>query len=327
MKITVPYKSLGAAVALPALTFALLPLLLAWQLDTRYDFPFPFGFGAIVIILYIVALVLAILLYKPYARAIQKKAELNLESTKLTYKIGSKLQEINLNKPYAALFTAGSETGSQATSAGIEFRFEKDKKKRLYMFMLHPTTIAFAESLFFINQPNTTYGIELNAHDQHQEQFFNELLKTLWQTREQNAAWKTFKTYTWDKTPKPEHDFVEYIEDVWPNPTNTRVKKIINEAFWSATESFSRTLFLSKDYVMAYNVNKRYELFPLGNTIARFDAGSGAETSFKSPELIFKGVDENGKEVSKAVNWNIFDPLDYNKEFVPHFVNVKNAQK
>jgi hypothetical protein len=280
LNLRVPYRSGWFTVVLPTLEFfavwwGLFVLVLALA---HWDLP---GWaGALAFFLPLpVALALCVPTYRLFCLLAQRgRGVVTLSGDRLRWRAGWRWHKIDLARPHHAAVAAGASglglrNASITLSPGMQL-FHLRGAHRDDVLRVFPEP-HFIDELAVLPEEGS-WGFDLEKGDPTAECFFFALLERLWANRRQNARYRLFQRFPWDRRPQPAFDHIRVIDHDQRTPEEDALLRALEQQFVDGlADSYVR---LTPDYLVGYVYRSAhsqlsgapdfYCLMPLGHVSA-----------------------------------------------------------
>jgi len=358
------YTSGLFTVTLPLLIFLavwagvyFLPILLGWPLS---DWTGLLLCGAGVVLGLLVSVVTYSLLMKGAERG---RGEVMLEGTVLRWRSGRRWRQLDLAGPHRADIAADSR------STGLYLEDDRGQACLINLFfhqLPRQETLGLFPAPHFVQDLVVSpymgsWGFEASATDPEVRDFAVNLLRILWEHRQQNGRFLLYAKFPWDHTPQPAFHHVRLIE--WEKRTPEEeafIQGLESQFIDGLTDSCVR---LTPDYLVGWvyrSVRSHwtgwpdfYCLMPLGDVRAEVSLpqpdwkpfivgrvlrealatvlGGGTTTGGPYLEdkyyLYVRGRDEKGKQVEMAFDWPYARPAHQKYEEAKMVVRFVEAMR
>lgn len=343
MKIKTEYKSGWYIVIFPTLQFVIIVL----------GIPLAVGFltssslwaGLSFFLSVPLGLFLAVTTYPFYLKlmTLNKKRNfgiIQLEKNHLIFQIGEEKEKIlDLNQEYKATIASNRSAthiniSSENTKADYSIFIRGwNRKKTLEVF---PAEYFIEDRV--ISPEMGMFGFELNIRTKEVMDFVNNLLLTLWLTRQKNKLFLIYQKFPWDSLPTPKFDYIKTFEEKNITWEEQQFLKEIEKKIFSTPIPY---LALTPDYLIAYKMKtflkdfsdyyfkeknnpvQKYFVIPLGKVKVKVLTPINVnDPSFYYLEI--QCYDYNKKPVKLRFDW--IGPTDenyYESKFFVQFINSR----
>lgn len=277
----------------------------------------------------ILALVIAVITYKPLLRLTKNMtADITIDDRAIRVRHKKGVEIVHFNENYNAYIAAG-ESGVGTPSAGLNISSESDRDG----FYIHISDISRDGVLKIFKDGNFVTelaisccegmpGYELDGGDDTVLLFLEKTLDILWRTRNNNRVYRVHEKFPWDYTPKPEFSFIKKVDWQRRTPEDEKLLMMIRENIISNPiphVSLGRDYMvyfksLADEFAPEFPDSKRGTAFiiPIGSVTFKKLVGKPDWGDSFTDYLKVSGSNENNKEMKLEIFWDLFykDKID-----------------